>query len=181
MLDCRQRSGLSTTTSDIPGTITSHCAATWPRWGWPRTPTRQCPSVRERGGHGGGHGGEASGEALCAKWPGGRSQPPRKGNALSGPHRLCRLATWWRTMGRTYKAILPGMRIIIIETHRDRFGIRSASLGIFIQLSDKPSLILCRRIRWRLNDWFMSALRLRPPPGPQQLEPEFKARKGVWL
>lgn len=117
-----------------------------------KDPNKAVPLCKKRWCHG-----EASGEALCAKWPGGRSQPPRKGNTLSGLHRLCRLATWWRTMGRTYKTISPRMRIIIIETHRDRFGIRSASLSIFIQLSDKPSVILCRRIRWRLNDWFISA------------------------
>ncbi|XP_019575644.1 nucleolar protein 16 isoform X2 [Rhinolophus sinicus] len=45
--------------------------------------------------------------------------------------------------------------------------------------SGKPSLNLCRRLRWRLSDWLISA-RLRPP-GPEKLEPGCKARRGVWL
>uniref|UniRef100_A0A671G6U6 Uncharacterized protein n=1 Tax=Rhinolophus ferrumequinum TaxID=59479 RepID=A0A671G6U6_RHIFE len=44
--------------------------------------------------------------------------------------------------------------------------------------SGKPSLNLCRRLRWRLSDWFTPA-RLRRP-GPEKLESGRKARRGVW-
>lgn len=48
MLDGRQRRGSSAPTSDMPGTTPNRCGRTWPRWGWLWTPTRRCPSVRER-------------------------------------------------------------------------------------------------------------------------------------
>nr|KAF6349521.1 NOP16 nucleolar protein [Myotis myotis] len=32
----------------MPGTTPSPCGRTWPRWAWLWTPTRRCPSVRER-------------------------------------------------------------------------------------------------------------------------------------
>lgn len=35
-------------TSDMPGTTPNPCGRTWPRWGWLWTPTRRCPSARER-------------------------------------------------------------------------------------------------------------------------------------
>ncbi|XP_021556952.1 nucleolar protein 16 isoform X2 [Neomonachus schauinslandi] len=64
---------------------------------------------------------------------------------------LTMCATWWRIMGRTIR-LWPGMRRITIKIPRNRFGIRSTSISVFTQRSGKLSLILCRRIRWRLND-----------------------------
>ncbi|XP_011802213.1 PREDICTED: nucleolar protein 16 isoform X2 [Colobus angolensis palliatus] len=48
--------------------------------------------------------------------------------------------------------------------------------------SGKTSLILCRRIRWRLSDWFTSQLpQAKACPGPVKLESGCKARRAVWL
>uniref|UniRef100_A0A9L0RQM1 Nucleolar protein 16 n=1 Tax=Equus caballus TaxID=9796 RepID=A0A9L0RQM1_HORSE len=69
---------------------------------------------------------------------------------------LTMCATWWRTTGRTIR-LWPGMRRIIIKIPQNRFGIRSTSINVFTQQSGKPLSILCRRIRWRLNDWFTPA------------------------
>lgn len=50
-----------------------------------------------------------------------------------------------------------GMRRITIKIPQNRFGIRSTCTSVFTQQSGKPSLILCKRIKWRLSDWFMPA------------------------
>ena len=44
------------------------------------------------------------------------------------------------------------MRRITIKIPQNRFGIRSTSTSAFTQQSGKPSLILCKRIKWRLSD-----------------------------
>nr|XP_020743863.1 nucleolar protein 16-like isoform X2 [Odocoileus virginianus texanus] len=69
---------------------------------------------------------------------------------------LTMFATWWRTMGRTIR-LWPGTRRITIKIPQNRFGIRSTCTSVFTQQSGKPSLILCKRIKWRLSDWFMPA------------------------
>ncbi|XP_017368280.1 nucleolar protein 16 isoform X2 [Cebus imitator] len=66
-------------------------------------------------------------------------------------------ATWWRTTGRTIRPWLA-MRRITIKIPQNRFGIRSMSINVFTQQSGKTSSILCRRIRWKLSDWFTSHL-----------------------
>uniref|UniRef100_A0A2K6RIY7 Nucleolar protein 16 n=1 Tax=Rhinopithecus roxellana TaxID=61622 RepID=A0A2K6RIY7_RHIRO len=48
--------------------------------------------------------------------------------------------------------------------------------------SGRTSLILCRRIRWRLSDWFTSQLpQAEACPGPVKLESGCKAGRAVWL
>ena len=59
----------------------------------------------------------------------------------------------------SFLRLWPGMRRITIKIPQNRFGIRSTSTSVFTQQSGKPSLILCKRIKWRLSDWFM------PTPG----------------
>lgn len=57
----------------------------------------------------------------------------------------------------SFLRLWPGMRRITIKIPQNRFGIRSTSTSVFTQQSGKPSLILCKRIKWRLSDWFMPA------------------------
>ena len=57
----------------------------------------------------------------------------------------------------SFLRLWPGMRRITIKIPQNRFGIRSTCTSVFTQQSGKPSLILCKRIKWRLSDWFMPA------------------------
>ncbi|EFB18038.1 hypothetical protein PANDA_010696, partial [Ailuropoda melanoleuca] len=166
MLDGKQHHGSSAPTSDMPGTTPNRCGRTWPRWGWLWTPTRRLCSLQVKAME---VDGDERPKELVRKpyvlndLEAEASLPEKKGNTLSRDlidyvrymvenhgedYKVSTLLKWPFSLLRLW----PGMRRITIKIPRNRFGIRSTSINVFTQQSGKPSLILCRRIRWRLND-----------------------------
>lgn len=83
------------------------------------------------------------------------SLPEKKGNTLSRDLIAC-LRYMVKNHEEEYK-VMARIRRITIKIPQNKFRIRSMSIGVFTQQSGKPSFTLCRRIRWRLSDWFTPA------------------------
>lgn len=83
------------------------------------------------------------------------SLPEKKGNTLSRDLIAC-LRYMVKNQEEEYK-VMARIRRITIKIPQNKFRIRSMSIGVFTQQSGKPSFTLCRRIRWRLSDWFTPA------------------------
>ncbi|XP_025243893.1 nucleolar protein 16 isoform X3 [Theropithecus gelada] len=166
MLDGRQRRGSNAPTSDMPGTTLNRCGRTWPRWGWLWTPTGRCPSVRER---------SFWSQGLCSLQVKAMEvdieEKPKE--LVRKPYVLNDLeaeASLPEKKGNTLSRDLIDYVRHMVENHGEDYK------------SGKTSLILCRRVRWRLSDCFTS----QPPqaeacPRPVKLESGCKARRAVWL
>ncbi|XP_051699607.1 nucleolar protein 16 isoform X3 [Oryctolagus cuniculus] len=158
MLGGRQRRGSSAPTSDMPGTTPSRCGRTWLRWGWPWTPTRRCPSARER---------VFWSHTLCSLQVKGMEvdTEARPKELVRKPYVLNELeaeASLPEKKGNTLSRDLIDYVRYMVESHGEDY-----------KRSGRASSILCQRIKWKLSDWGT------PAPGPVKQELGLKARRGM--